>query len=164
MRKISIFFLGLYLSACALVNAPTEAIANPVVKTNSTASAELFAEIMHMDTLMFTAANSQDLAKMKTLFTKDLEWFQDNDTLRNYAETMASFAEIFKRENKPTRTLVPDTSEVYPIKDFGAVQLGKHQFCILENGTESCGIFGFIHLWKVTDDGWKIAKVISYGH
>ncbi len=161
--RFLLLFLIATLSACTNLEM-AEHKQNNAVQTNSTASPELYREILDMDEILFTAANSQDLTTMRTLFTQDLEWFQDNDEPGFYDDTMASFADIFSREHKPTRTLIPNTSEVYPIKNFGAVQLGKHQFCIEENGQESCGIFGFVHLWQDTNNGWKIAKVISYGH
>ncbi len=26
-----------------------------------------------------------------------------------------------------------------------------------------CGTFEFVHVWKQTNDGWKMSRVISYG-
>jgi len=140
-------------------------IKNTGVELNSSASPELVAEILAMDKVLFDAANRQDLATMRTLFTKDLEWYQDNDAVGDYAKTMQDFEGIFNFDYKLTRTLIADTSEVHPIKDFGAVQIGKHQFCHNDaQGNPDCGIFGFVHLWKQTNGQWQIARVISYGH
>ncbi len=41
-------------------------------------SMELYKEIEHMDEIMFEAFNKKDFEKFKSLFTEDLEWFQDN--------------------------------------------------------------------------------------
>jgi hypothetical protein len=53
---------------------------------------------------------------------------------------------------------------VYPVNNFGAMEIGAHKFCHLENGKQDCGTFKFAMIWKKTEDGWKISRVISYGH
>lgn len=63
-----------------------------------------------------------------------------------------------------TRTLVEGSLEVYPVKDYGAIQIGSHTFCHMENGQEDCGTFKFVHLWRKENDSWKLTRVISYGH
>ena len=91
-----------------------------------------------MDSILFNAANTQDLETMKSLFT-------------NYKTTR--------------RVLVAGSMEVYPVKDYGAIQTGLHQFCRLDNGAlKDCGTFKFLHIWKRTATGWKISRVISYNH
>jgi hypothetical protein len=34
----------------------------------------------------------------------------------------------------------------------------------IENGKDDCGTFKFLQIWKHTADGWKLARVVSYGH
>ncbi|WP_419148285.1 hypothetical protein [Pseudoalteromonas 'SMAR'] len=63
-----------------------------------------------------------------------------------------------------TRTLIPESLTVYPIKDFGALQMGEHRFCHLVNGKNDCGTFRFTHIWRRNQAGWKLHRVISYGH
>ena len=63
-----------------------------------------------------------------------------------------------------TRTLVEGTLEIYPIKDYGAIELGVHRFCHTENGKEECGSFKFVHVWRKSGDTWRVSRVISYGH
>jgi ketosteroid isomerase-like protein len=50
------------------------------------------------------------------------------------------------------------------IANFGAVLFGAHRFCHVENGKDDCGVYKFAHVWKKTADGWKITRVITYGH
>ena len=45
-----------------------------------------------------------------------------------------------------------------------AIEIGAHRFCHREKGRITCGTCRFVHVWKQTDQGWKIARVVSYGH
>ncbi len=124
----------------------------------------LYKEIAAMDSIIFAAFNSQDLAKFKSLFTKDLEWFQDNGGLIPYKTVFENFNNTFKKPFKLTRELVPGTLEVHPIKDYGAIEIGVHQFRHIENGKEEIGTFKFLMIWQKKNDHWKIARVVSYDH
>lgn len=125
---------------------------------------KLFAEILHMDSVLFNAFNNRDIATMKTLFTSDLELYQDNDGRKDYAQTMAGFAALFTKDYMLTRTLVPQSMEVYPIKNFGAIQTASHVFSHMENGKPERGTFKFLHIWQKTPGGWKISRVVTYDH
>jgi hypothetical protein len=128
-------------------------------------SQELFDTILQMDSIVFDAANKGDLEKLKTLFTEDLEFYHDAGGLDGYAKTMENFQRIFTNYGYTRRVLVEGSIEVYPIKDYGAIQTGLHKFCRLDNGVlTNCGTFKFVHIWKRTPAGWKISRVVSYGH
>lgn len=126
----------------------------------------LTGEVLQQDSLLFGAFNRQDLETMKTLFTPDLEFFHDRDGLGLYPKTIDNFRLMFERNKNANikRELVPGSTQVYLIKDFGAIQLGEHLFCHLENGQPVCGNYKFIHIWKKEADKWKICRVVSYGH
>src|SRR5436190_18183155 len=96
-------------------------------------SPELYNEIAEMDSIMFVAFNTQNMVKLQSLFTEDLEWFQDNGGLISYKTVFENFANAFKNENKLTRELVPGSLEVHPIKDYGAIEIGAHRFRHFEN-------------------------------
>ncbi|WP_223605599.1 nuclear transport factor 2 family protein [Chryseobacterium sp. OSA05B] len=134
-------------------------------KAYTPVSKELYDTIMEKDSLLFGAANSGNIGQLKTFFTADLEFFHDVGGLANYQETVDNFSRVAKNHSYTRRVLVTGSVEVYPIKDYGAVQTGIHQFCRLENGSLiNCGTFKFVHVWKKTSDGWKISRVVSYGH
>jgi Domain of unknown function (DUF4440) len=105
---------------------------------------------------------------MKNLFTNDLEWYQDNGGLLPYKTVLDNFEAMFQRFktlNTPIhRTLVKGSLEVHPIKDFGAIHIGKHTFCHWENGKNDCGTFKFLMIWQKTNGAWKISRVVSYDH
>ncbi|MGL5111212.1 MAG: nuclear transport factor 2 family protein [Flavobacterium sp.] len=127
-------------------------------------SAELHQKIAALDTTLFDAFNAKDLPKFKSLFTEDLEWFQDNGGLLSYATVFENFEKMFTNENKLTRQLVTGSLEVHPIKDYGAIEIGVHEFRHFENGKEEIGTFKFLMIWKNTHDKWQISRVISYDH
>ncbi|MBT2622239.1 nuclear transport factor 2 family protein [Chryseobacterium sp. ISL-6] len=134
-------------------------------KTYIPVSKELYQTILKKDSLLFSAANSGNIEKLKTFFTEDLEFFHDVGGLTGYKETIDNFKRVAENYGYTRRVLEPGSIEVYPIKDYGAVQTGVHKFCRLENGILiNCGTFKFVHVWKNTSDGWKISRVISYGH
>jgi hypothetical protein len=120
--------------------------------------------ILKMDTRLFDAYNHQRLDDMKTLFDEDLEFYHDTGGLSNYQQTLDAFARIFMQESPPVRTLIADSTEVYPIKDYGAIQIGAHRFCHVENGANDCGVFKFVQVWHNDDGIWKLKRIISYGH
>ena len=128
------------------------------------ASTGLYREIEAMDKEMFDAFNTQDLQKFQSLFTDDLEWFQDNGGLIPYKTVFENFANTFKKDFKLTRELVKGSLEVHPIKDYGAIEIGVHQFRHIENGKEETGTFKFLMIWQKKDGQWKISRVVSYDH
>jgi len=118
-----------------------------------------------MDSVLFNAFNNRDVAKLKTLFREDLEFYHDKDGLTGYSHTIESFIGLAgKKENDLKRELIAGSLEVYPLKDFGAMQIGMHRFCHTENGKSDCGSFKFVHIWKKINGDWKISRVVSYGH
>jgi hypothetical protein len=127
-------------------------------------SVELFKEIERADSIMFQAFNRQDMVTFKAMFTEDLEWFQDNGGLIPYKTVFENFGNTFRNENKLSRELVKGSMEVHPIKDYGAIQIGSHQFRHFENGKEEIGTFKFLMIWQNKNGQWKISRVVSYDH
>ncbi len=127
-------------------------------------SLELYKEIERADSILFQAFNKQDMSAFKAMFTEDLEWFQDNGGLIPYKTVFENFGYTFKNENKLSRELVKGSLEVYPIKDYGAIQIGRHQFKHMENGKLEIGTFKFLMIWQKKDGLWRISRVISYDH
>lgn len=121
-------------------------------------------EIKQADAAFFEAFNTCDMNTMAKMFSQGLEFYHDTAGLGDYQSNMVATKTLCEKKLGLERTLVPNTHEIYPIKDFGAVQMGQHTFCHTVNKKEDCGTFGFIHVWKKTDSGWLIHRVISYGH
>ena len=125
---------------------------------------ELFNKIANLDSALFAAYNSKNLDLMKTYFTSDLEWYQDNGGLINFEKVFNNFQSIFNRDYELKRNLINESLEVHPIEDYGAIEIGKHQFKHIENGKLEVGTFKFLMIWKNDNGNWKISRVISYDH
>lgn len=156
MKLITILGLALFLASPITTTAQMDVDELPN---------DLEKEILRMDSILFSAFNARDLEKTESMFTDDLEFYHDKGGLSHYEDNIAAFRDLFSRDYVLERTLVPGSTEVYPIPNFGAVQVGSHEFCHEENGRMDCGTFKFVHLWKKEEDGsWKISRVISYDH
>ena len=128
------------------------------------AQTDLAATIARMDSEIFAAFNAHDVDRLMSYFTDDLEFYHDTGGLGNYKENADGFKKMFASTPDIRRDLVKVSLEVYPIKDYGAMEIGQHRFCHKENGRDDCGTFRFAMVWRKTGDSWKISRVLSYGH
>ena len=128
------------------------------------ADKELFNTINRLDSMWFDAFNKKDVKQFVQYVDSSLEFYHDNSGLTYYDHNIKAFASIFKNVPDLTRTLIKESMEVYPIPNFGAVQIAQHRFCHMENGKMDCGVFKFIHVWKKTESGWKVTRIISVDH
>ena len=157
MKNLIIFFLS--ISIC------TNAIAqNENEKKVAITEKELTNKIFQLDSALFAAYNSKNLGLLKTYFANDLEWYQDNGGLIDYEQVFINFQSIFNRDYDLKRNLIEESLEVHPIKGYGAIEIGKHQFKHIENGKLEIGTFKFLMIWKNDNGHWKISRVVSYDH
>jgi Domain of unknown function (DUF4440) len=133
-------------------------------QTNTTTSGPLYNEIAHADSVQFGAFNARNLDKLMQCFDPGLELYQDNTGMRNYEQTTEAFGNLFKMNYVLTRKMVPGSMEVYPIKDYGAIQTGLHTFSHVENGQLQVGTFKFMQIWQKKDGVWRVTREITYGH
>jgi hypothetical protein len=125
---------------------------------------ELFRTIAALDGALFDSYNRCDLAKFGTFFIDDVEFYHDQGGVtlgrRNLTESVKN-----NICGKVRRELVPGTLEVYPMRGYGAVEIGIHRFRHPgAEETEPVGEAKFIHLWQNKDGAWKITRVISFDH
>lgn len=138
----------------------------PIARTYKPASETLFRDIARQDSLMFDAFNRHDLDGLMSFFTEDLEFYHDKGGLTGYEQTRLGFERLFT-QNATTglrRTLIPGSLEVYPVKGYGAIEESRHRFCHLEQEKQDCGTFKNTMIWRKTDKGWKVSRVLSYDH
>jgi hypothetical protein len=129
-------------------------------------SKELYDTIARLDSLLFHAFNTRDYNSIKPFFSEDLEFYHDLGGVTRYEQNLESFKRTFESERRVRRELVPGTLEVYPIKDYGAVETGTHRFYATEIGQKEklSSEAKFLQVWQKTGTGWKVTKVISYAH
>ncbi len=120
--------------------------------------------IASLDTELFDAYNHCDLEKLGTLVTDDLEFYHDQTGL---SVGRAIFIESIKTNicGKLQRKLISGTLEVYPLKGYGAVEIGVHRFYHPgRDRSEPVGEAKFVMLWQNKDGAWRLTRVISYDH
>ncbi|MBX2963093.1 MAG: nuclear transport factor 2 family protein [Cyclobacteriaceae bacterium] len=130
----------------------------------SAQSNDLVVKIQALDSTLFHAFNTCNIETFRSMFTPDLEFYHDKGGLTDYDHTINAIKQNCDRRLGLVRTLIPGSMEVYPIGDYGAVQIAAHRFCHMENGKEDCGTFKFVHIWKNESGVWRIARVVSYDH
>jgi ketosteroid isomerase-like protein len=161
IKLLPLQFLVLLVAAFSF---SAEAEDQPKAGKNTSTSGELFETIARMDSAIFDAFNTHDVDRLMSLFTDDLEFYHDTGGLGDYRQNAEGFKKMFASTPDIRRDLVKGSLEVYPIKDYGAMEIGQHRFCHKEHGKDDCGTFGFAMVWRKTGDSWKIARVLSYGH
>ncbi|WP_422861804.1 nuclear transport factor 2 family protein [Flagellimonas sp. W118] len=121
---------------------------------------ELYNIIVALDKEYFDAYNSCDMEKQKSLYSENLEFFHDKGGVSTSKQDVLAAIE----ENicgKVTRTLLEGSIEVYPIKDYGAIEIGYHKFYNNQEPNAKSKASKFILVWKNEDGKWVITKVIS---
>lgn len=122
---------------------------------------DLYNEIVAMDKVYFDAYNSCDLVMQDSMYSDDIEFFHDKGGL------MTSKTKLLKAlENnicgKVRRELVQGSIEVYPIFEYGAVQIGYHKFYNNQEPEAESNPSKFITVWKDFNGQWKMEKVFSF--
>jgi ketosteroid isomerase-like protein len=124
--------------------------------------AALRATVAGLDTKLFDAYNTCDVKTLGAMVSDDLEFYHDQTGL---AVGRQVFVESIKNNicGKLTRQLVPGTLEVYPLKNYGAVEMGVHRF-YHPGEPGNVGEARFVHLWRYKDGVWQVTRVVSYEH
>jgi ketosteroid isomerase-like protein len=126
----------------------------------------LFDEIEKMDKTLFDAFNRRDFEGVQKFFAKNLEFYHDKDGLTDYVQNMESFRRHFSETTKIRRELVKGSLEVYPVKNYGAIEVGVHRFYTTEPGQpeQLAATAKFTHIWRRAGNSWQITRVVSYDH
>ena len=163
-KAITFFILTttILTSACSPSKNKLEAQA----KGYSPVSKDLYDSIAYLDSVFFNAFNTRDLDKLKALLSENLEFYHDLGGVTNYHQNIDAFKKTFESDRGLRRKLVEGTLEVYPIKDYGAVETGIHRFYATEKGQQEklSSEAKFVQVWQKKDGAWKITRIISYGH
>ncbi len=125
----------------------------------------LESSIRALDDAVFDAfnrcADPEQLERHASYFADDVEFYHDTGGV---TWNRAAMLDNTRRHacGHYTRERVPGTLKVFPIRDFGAIEQGVHRFCRTDGACE--GEADFVIVWRQTTDGWRITRVLSYGH
>ncbi|NHM07441.1 nuclear transport factor 2 family protein [Flavobacterium sp. CYK-4] len=159
--KIKIIFL---VTTLALLQISCSSSKNnyQITKKYQPDDEKLYREIVAADSIFFNAYNTceKNLDTYAAYFLDDIEFYHDKGGL------MTSKPELVQATKKNvcgkvTRELVKGSIEVYPIKNFGAIEMGLHQF---HNSAEPDAVSKparFMIVWKFEAQQWKISRVVS---
>jgi uncharacterized protein DUF4440 len=139
--------------------------------SKSPASRQLFDELAVKDSELFDAIfNKCNVERLGELITEDFEFYHDKSgqVAKSGKEFVDSIRNLCERQSKgidhrARRVLVRNSLTVYPLNNYGAVQMGIHRFYPLIKG-KSNEIAKFTHLWKKENGEWRLARVLSYDH
>lgn len=124
---------------------------------------KLYDIIVKLDSIFFDAYNTCNinLEKYSSFYADNLEFYHDLGGLMTSKQAVIDGTKKYIC-GKVTRELVKGSIEVYPIKDFGAVEIGLQKF---HNNEEPVGTLSkvgrFIIIWGNKNNEWKISRVIS---
>ena len=124
---------------------------------------QLYDTIVKLDSIFFEAYNtcSVNLDKYGSFFSENIEFYHDKGGLLTSKQDII---EATKKNicGKVTRELIKGSIEVYPIKNFGAIEMGLHKF---HNNQEAAGtpskVGRFVIIWERKNNEWKIKRVVS---
>lgn len=127
--------------------------------------AELTRTVESLDSAVFDAYNRCDMDKFAAYFTEDVEFYHDKSGVSYGRDVLVRDVRQYIC-GKVRRELLPGSLEVYPIADFGAVEIGSHRFYETTGPTPNVpvGVAKFIHVWQYKDGAWKISRVLSFDH
>ncbi|WP_205514072.1 nuclear transport factor 2 family protein [Longitalea arenae] len=155
MKKISTFIFLLIVLSCTSTKHPWQLL----VPTYQPESQALYDTIAHMDSLWEDSYNNCRIEVQDQLFSDSLEFYHDHNGLLT---SKAALITALKNNicGKVTRELLDGSLEVYPIKDYGAVEMGYHRFHNKVDTTMS-NYSRFVHIWRNEKGQWRMTRVIS---
>jgi hypothetical protein len=156
MRYNTIIFFSLLITISACSNKSRK-----VTNDDNPVSRQLYDTIVYCDSVFFNAYNTCNMDMQAAIYSDSIEFYHDKGGLMTSKQELL---DATKKNicGKVTRELVTGSIEVYPIKDFGAVEMGFHRF---HNNTEKEDTVSkpdrFIIIWKHTNKQWQISRVVS---
>jgi hypothetical protein len=124
---------------------------------------KLYDTIVKLDSIFFDAYNTCNinLEKYSSFYADNLEFYHDQGGLMTSKQAVIAGTKKYIC-GKVTRELVKGSIEVYPIKDFGAIEIGLQKF---HNNEEPIGTLSkigrFMIVWENKNNEWKISRVVS---
>jgi hypothetical protein len=151
--------LAAFLTSCST----TKSTAYRLAKNYKPENQDLYNTISKLDSVFFEAYNTcnLNLGKYGSFFSDNIEFYHDQGGLMTSKQDIISATQK-NVCGKVTRELVKGSIEVYPIKDFGAIEIGLHKF---HNNQDPIGtpskVGRFLIVWENKNDEWKIRRVVS---
>jgi hypothetical protein len=161
--------LGTVLAAWAAAGQPAAAPAPPPIPEGDALRTEIAARDAELFDTLFSRC---DPVHMRLLVADDIEFYHDQDGATRGADAfVADYARFCAEAARPgawrsRRELVAASLTVDPVPGVGAIEAGEHLFFERKgDGPEKlAGRARFAQLWVLTESGWRLSRVFSFGH
>ncbi|MBC7850776.1 MAG: nuclear transport factor 2 family protein [Chitinophagaceae bacterium] len=137
-----------------------EGVSASAQKTYVPDDKNLYNEIVKMDSILFDAYDNCKLEVSRALYSDSIEFYHDKGGVMTSKPLLI---EALKNNicGKVTRHLVKGSIEVYPIGDWGAVEMGSHTFHNKLEPDAPSTVGKFVLLWQKIAGKWYVSRVIS---
>lgn len=134
----------------------------------------LRAELARLEAQIFESAFvTCDIEAMRAVLTDDFEFYHDQGGLTAtsgddfVAKTRNGCSKRDLDAPPPMqRILHPDSVTLERLGPDHALQFGRHDFTELQadGSYAQVSTARFIHIWRLTEDGWKLSREVSHEH
>jgi len=157
---MKITYIIIIFTVSVIASCKTNKLVTNEIRKYKPIDIELYNTIVEMDHQFFNAYNNCDLKTQSAMLSENIEFFHDKTGL---STSKKQIMEAIKNNicGKVTRELVKGSIEVYPIKDYGAVQIGFHKFYNNQEPDAISKASKFIGVWKNENGNWQMTKIIS---
>jgi ketosteroid isomerase-like protein len=131
-----------------------------IQKGKAQTSNNLKEKITQLDSTFFAAYNNCDMKTQADFYSDTIEFFHDKSGLTTDKQKILADTKKYIC-GKVSRELIPGSIEVSPLPNYGAVEIGMHQFRNKLEPNAQPHPSRFIIIWKQEGENWKITKVIS---
>ncbi|WP_157982752.1 nuclear transport factor 2 family protein [Pseudidiomarina aquimaris] len=155
-----------FLTFTVLVQAQESEPVDPIANYSQE---QLEREVLAVDNAMFDAAfGGCDAELLKNVFPDDHEFYHDIGGAQHNSEEywIGLFSEDFCKYKPIKRELVEGSHKVYPMHNYGALVYGENRYYVKnqEGEYELDDTGKYMHLWRLNDGQWELARAISYDH
>jgi hypothetical protein len=157
MKKTVIALLAVIILSSCSNSKPSQ---HQAINRYTPVDKALYDTIVRMDSIFFEAYNNCRLPVMDSMLSQNIEFYHDQGGL---STSQPQLMEALKKNicGKVTRELLPGSIEVYPIHDYGAVEMGLHAFHNNQEPGHPIHFSKFVQLWHRENGQWKMTRVIS---
>lgn len=154
---VAIISLSILLPSCS-----TEKNIYRPTKNYTPDNQALFDTIVQLDSAFFGAYNTCDvnLDTYASFYSENIEFYHDKGGIMTSKQDIV---DATKKNvcGKVTRELDKKSVEVYPIKDYGAIEFGLHRFHNNQEPNARSRFARFMVVWHLEKNHWKISRVVS---
>jgi hypothetical protein len=121
---------------------------------------ELYNTIVKMDSVLFDAYDNCKLDVSEAMYSDSIEFYHDRGGLLTSKKILI---ESLKNNicGRVTRRLVKGSIEVYPVPNFGAIEIGEHGFDNKLEPDAPKTTARFIIIWQYKEGKWFVSLVLS---